>query len=82
MDEGLGGGAGGRGVWAEHVANKGENEETHIPVTFATTDIRSLHPYCGIMWTLCTLNMPLMQNYQHYINQKRSLMPTQHHLHV
>lgn len=52
MDEGLGGGAGGRGVWAEHVANKGENEQTHNPVTFATTDIRSLHPYCGIMWTL------------------------------
>lgn len=40
----------------------------------------------SILWhnvdTFCTLNMPLMQNYQHYINQKRSLMPTQHHLHV
>lgn len=28
------------------------------------------------------VNMPLMQNYQHYINQERSLVPTRHHPYV
>lgn len=60
MDEGLGGGAGGRGVWAEHVANKGENEQTHNPVTFATTNICSLHPYWGhFLYTKHALNAEL-----------------------
>lgn len=87
-------GVGGRGAWTERVANYEENKQTHIAVTFAVTHTHFLSlrldrsfPSTHTVDTekqthFMDVNTLLMQNYQHYINQERSLTPTQHHLHV